>query len=339
MAMMDSPSVPTLNLLSRAPGLYKKRTFFASVENLRRKATLPPISLTNRDYEKFDIPKPIVSTKSYENIEVYAGCTFAGTREVNEDRVVMLTTKLKNSSKTCSYFAIFDGFSGIQTCNYLRDNLHKNILQSPEMLKNPVKAILDGFALTEKRILKSGGKNHDNSGSCALVVLILNEIIYVANLGTSRCILSSLKGFEKTLITNEHNVGNLDEVERIGKLGSSVETIEGSKRLVPGNILVTRCFGCYKTKLENSAIVAVPEIRSTKMKADMDCLVLMSDGIWEVVNKHEISNVIWKIMDRMEGGLMEKVSRVVTQIIKSALDRKSSDNVSVIIIGLNRFIN
>ena len=55
---------------------------------------------------------------------------------------------------------------------------------------DPIKALTLGFAKAEKAILDAQLKNtNDISGSCALVILIVGEMCYVANVGDSRAVL------------------------------------------------------------------------------------------------------------------------------------------------------
>jgi serine/threonine protein phosphatase PrpC len=55
----------------------------------------------------------------------------------------------------------------------------------------------------------------DRSGSCAIVVLIIDEMCYVANVGDSRAIMSSDGGEKIFLLSNDHKPTDDVEIKRI----------------------------------------------------------------------------------------------------------------------------
>jgi protein phosphatase 2C family protein 2/3 len=65
--------------------------------------------------------------------------------------------------------------------------------------------------------MMDGGSNAgpERSGSCANVVLIVNETIYVANVGDSRAILSMDCGSQIAMISRDHKPDDEQEKVRI----------------------------------------------------------------------------------------------------------------------------
>lgn len=71
------------------------------------------------------------------------------------------------------------------------------IVRDPDFPQNPVKAMQRGFEQAEKNFLEYAHNESDvasgsvqRSGSCAIVVLIVGEVAYIANVGDSRAFMS-----------------------------------------------------------------------------------------------------------------------------------------------------
>lgn len=62
----------------------------------------------------------------------------------------------------------------------------------------------------------------DKSGSCAIVVLIVQETCYVANVGDSRAVLSADGGRKTIPLSFDHKPGDEEETERIRKAGGEI---------------------------------------------------------------------------------------------------------------------
>jgi protein phosphatase 2C family protein 2/3 len=133
---------------------------------------------------------PSHSHKSLKYIKGYAANTHQGTvRNYNEDRTTMVlnmnrpNTFKKENWPNCSVFGIYDGHGGSACADYLRDNLHKFVVNDPIFIENPKQAIFRGFEKAENEYLSNFaiGKNRnisDRSGSCALVAFIIGKNYY-----------------------------------------------------------------------------------------------------------------------------------------------------------------
>ena len=88
--------------------------------------------------DKFEYPnldKVKISHKNFGIVEAYSAITTEGlVRNYNEDRVSIILNipKPQNYTKDdwpkCSFFAIYDGHGGANCSDFLRDNLHKNVI-------------------------------------------------------------------------------------------------------------------------------------------------------------------------------------------------------------------
>lgn len=59
----------------------------------------------------------------------------------------------------------------------------------------------------------------DTSGTCAIIVLIINNTCYVANVGDSRAILSQNKGKKIVPLSTDHKPAEANELKRIKQNG------------------------------------------------------------------------------------------------------------------------
>lgn len=177
------------------------------------------------------------STKRTGVVRAYAANTNQGlVRNYNEDRVSIITNLLPPKQRTdvnlqtwpkCSYFGIYDGHGGSYCADYLRDNLHNFVIMESCFPADPKEAIVRGFAKAESTFLekvydKSSNSLRDKSGSCAIVVLIVQDTCYVANVGDSRAVLSCEGGMKHVALSNDHKPGDDQEAKRIKDAGGEI---------------------------------------------------------------------------------------------------------------------
>lgn len=92
-------------------------------------------------------------------------------------------------------FGVYDGHGGSKCAEYLKDILHNNVIMQPEFPGNIKEAIRKGVYKTDEDFLKmaysgKAGTPYNKSGSCCIAILIVNEDIFVINVGDSRAISS-----------------------------------------------------------------------------------------------------------------------------------------------------
>ncbi|MFM7859298.1 MAG: PP2C family serine/threonine-protein phosphatase, partial [Flammeovirgaceae bacterium] len=111
--------------------------------------------------------------------------------------------------------------------DYLRDNLHHFIIKDVNFPLNPKEAIRKGFQAAENEFLTnyaldSFGEIADRSGSCAIVCLIVDNTIYISNVGDSRAVMSSNHGAAVTSLSEDHKPNDENETKRISEAGGRV---------------------------------------------------------------------------------------------------------------------
>jgi len=226
-------------------------------------------------------------------------------RGYNEDRVSIVINIKRKAGWTqprwphCSYFSIFDGHGGSLCADFLKDNLHRFILESSSFPEEPARAIEEGCQKAEHEFCKFALKqtNIDKSGSCALVVLIIDDRIYFGNVGDCRAISSESSGKSFHSLTKDHKPEELSEQERIVRNGGQVSknnflqnykflgSVLGGKlnelpfRVYPGGLSVSRSFGDIMAKDiqfggNPNVLIAKPEISSYRIDRRHDFIFL-----------------------------------------------------------------
>ena len=116
----------------------------------------------------------------------------------------------------------------------------------------------------------------DGCGSTACVALVRKEgshqVLYVANIGDTRCVLSKSGTAERMSI--DHKGDNPDEILRIKSYGGII-----LDNRVGGLLAVTRSFGDHS--LKKSGVISVPHAMKYTLKPFDKFLVIASDGVWD----------------------------------------------------------
>ncbi|CAD8059721.1 unnamed protein product [Paramecium sonneborni] len=292
-------------------------------------------------------------------IKAYAANTNQGLiRDYNEDRVSIILNIVKPQNRQdenwpkCSFFGVYDGHGGSTCADFLRDNLHQFVIKENEFPWNPVAALKKGFEEAETHFLAYALDQYqkgkpERSGSCAIVCLVVGEICYVANVGDSRAVLSSQGGKIVTNLSIDHK----PEAEklRIQKGGGKIyqthglnedgQEIVGPIRVMPGRLSVSRTFGDIEAKLQqfggnSKVVISEPEIKIFKLNQDHDFIVMGSDGIFDKLNSEDVTDIIWKDLKNNDKlNLHSLLSQSVDSVLKEAIYKKSSDNITLLIIA------
>ena len=202
--------------------------------NFKKKASLMTIkSLSDIPYTEY--PKAEYSHKPFYNIAGYGANSYNGkVRSYNEDRTKAIVnfqkTIIANGKKITphiSYFGVFDGHGGKGCSDFLRDNLHNFLFNSQYFPAYPLQAIKEAFIIAENEFYKKAYDSQrnmliDRSGSCALVMLIINDILYAINLGDCRALFSTDSGANLMQITRDHKPNDSIEKVRIERSGAKV---------------------------------------------------------------------------------------------------------------------
>ena len=188
--------------------------------------------LAKLEYKNYPVVE--FSQKPFLNISGYAYNSYHGTRKsYNEDMIKVrynleknyVDTNNKNYKAFISYFAVFDGHGGDGCCKFLKEYLDEYLFNLQFFPINVVESIREAFSTVEEQFRKKAIQNgvlFDKSGSCAVIALIINNVLYIINLGDSRALYSRDGGKQLYQITRDHKPNDPKEKVRIEKAGGKV---------------------------------------------------------------------------------------------------------------------
>lgn len=268
-------------------------------------------------------------------------------RDYNEDKYSILHDKISQSN--VYFYGLYDGHGGARCSEFLRQHLHDFILKDPDITTDPKNVLLRNFTKAENQFIEEAKRsNFDRSGSCALVCLIVRDKCFIANLGDSRAILSSNKGSKVFALSKDHKPIDDAEMNRIIQAGgyvyqnsnyNAVPALLGPHRVFPGRLSVSRTIGDIYAKLPQyggnaNVIIPTPEIKSFRILPEHDFILMCSDGIFDKIDNQKAVECVWECFrENWQVGLQQKCSLACKKLMQLAFERKSTDNVTVIIVS------
>ncbi|XP_047151734.1 protein phosphatase 2C 56-like [Vigna umbellata] len=276
----------------------------------------------------------------------------------------------ENEKQTLAhFFAVYDGHGGLQVANYCQERLHSALIEEIEAAQSSLaetngrddwqdhwkKAFINCFQRVDDEVGGTGASNNGNNsggsessiepvaaetaGSTAVVAILSQTLIIVANCGDSRTVL--YRGKEAMPLSSDHKPNREDERARIEAAGGRVIHWKGYRVL--GVLAMSRSIGDRYLK---PWIIPEPEVNIVRREKNDECLILASDGLWDVMTNEEACEVarkrilLWHKKFGENGatghgeGADPAAQSAAEYLTKLAIHRGSQDNISVIVIDL-----
>ncbi|RDY09544.1 Protein phosphatase 2C 16, partial [Mucuna pruriens] len=260
------------------------------------------------------------------------------------------------SEQTMHFFGVYDGHGGSQVANYCRERMHLALAEEIEFVKEGllVKSAKDDCRDLWKKAFAScflkvdaevGGEVNcepvapETVGSTAVVAIICSSHIIVSNCGDSRAVLC--RGKEPLALSVDHKPNRDDEYERIEAAGGKV--IQWNGHRVFGVLAMSRSIGDRYLK---PWIIPDPEVRYIPRAKDDECLILASDGLWDVMTNEEVCDIarrrilVWHkknglALPSQRGEGIDPAAQAAAEYLSNrALQKGSKDNITVIVVDL-----
>lgn len=261
------------------------------------------------------------------------------------------------SHLTAHFFGVYDGHGGSQVANYCRDRIHAALLEELEIVAESLingtikenncheqwrKAFTNCFVKVDEEVEGKNGQDPvapETVGSTAVVALVCSSHIIVANCGDSRAVLC--RGKDAMALSVDHKPNREDEYARIEASGGKV--IQWNGHRVFGVLAMSRSIGDRYLK---PWIIPDPEVMFIPRAKEDECLILASDGLWDVMTNEEVCEAARKriLMWHKKNGItlssergesIDPASQAAAEYLsKCALQKGTKDNITVIVIDL-----
>ncbi|KAG7981308.1 hypothetical protein I3843_05G226400 [Carya illinoinensis] len=172
-------------------------------------------------------------------------------------------------------------------------------------------------------------------GSTAVVAVVGEEVVVVANCGDCRAVMCS--GGVALALSTDHKPGRPDELNRIESAGGRVVNWNGQRVL--GVLATSRSIGDHYLR---PYVISKPEVTITKRMDKDEFLILASDGLWDVIPNELACRIVKRCLDGKMRSYMQEVenesrpAEAAALLAELALARGSKDNISVIVVELRK---
>ena len=239
-----------------------------------------------------------------------------GRRPDQQDTIAIVN----NYRGSCNehYFGLFDGHGGTVSAEVTANCLHQIIAEHLTNYESSSQFDLNFiFTSSFKYLQRELGKRNVQDGTAANIVYIRNSILYVANAGDARSVLSR-DGIAYAL-SRDHKPENADERERIEELGGFVTE---SKR-VNGVLALSRALGDCDLQ---PPISCEPVVTVTELLPDDNFIIMGCDGLWDMISNEKAVELIQNC---------HSPAAAAVKLRDYAYTLGSTDNISVIVIAIH----
>ena len=169
-------------------------------ENTKISASTLSVSVFKIEYNAF--PEVKHSKTPLGNIVGFGLNSYHGkVKNYNEDKIRVVAQHISqskinpNTKYNVSYFGIFDGDGGNNFCEFLKLNYFDYLTNSTHFRDNPIITKHQAFKKSEENFFKKAldpksKKLADKCGSYALIMLIIDNLLFYINLGDNRALYS-----------------------------------------------------------------------------------------------------------------------------------------------------
>ncbi|CAD5212219.1 unnamed protein product [Bursaphelenchus okinawaensis] len=295
-----------------------------SAEDVQENEVPSKKECSEQEFDKANASKPL---------ECYHA-ELKGERETMEDYFVIQTDfDIGFATARCALVALFDGHAGSKCAEYCSKNLVKilekhvkNAGSSFEAVQKGIKKVfVDTFKQLDDEFLilarRSNRKLKD--GCTATVVLLIDNVLFCANVGDSKAIVARRKEDKCVALslTVDHTALVFEERQRIQKAGGFVK--DGRTM---GISELSRAIG--DEPLKRHGVISTPSVKKITLTSEDQALVVACDGLWKAFTEEEV------LLQLPSEENKETLDKVTSDLASKAVVKGCGDNVTVLLLSL-----
>mmetsp|Transcript_39053 Transcript_39053/g.71104 ORF Transcript_39053/g.71104 Transcript_39053/m.71104 type:complete len:454 (+) Transcript_39053:55-1416(+) len=268
----------------------------------------------------------------------------------------------------CAFFAVYDGFRGLQCVDFISKQFHTRLLKklsantdaaswTDEAVSECLKGVfeeIDGDFLAKFRTA--------NDGATVVVVLVLGVRVFVAWLGNCRCFICNrdADGVPSVALTTENHTPSDAEAERIKEAGGVIVDMgDGFPRLahpgfderirelrraeaqgmgvigkVPNSLAVSRAMGDreFKAVTGKALLIATPGVKCFRLEPSSKLIAVTCGGVSDVMTDEDVMKELLVVRDRSSAAA--NVRAACGAVVSEAYKRGSTENLTIILAAL-----
>lgn len=240
-------------------------------------------------------------------MKVYGLTEVGKQRNINQDYIFYKNESIGNLP---NLFIVADGMGGHKAGDVASrltvDTFVEHVLTTQD--QNPIIIIEEGIQKANKKLVSVSLESEDYTGmgTTMVVATVVNNIVYIANVGDSRIYLinDNIKQ-----ISRDHSL--VEEMVSLGELD------EQNARQHKKKNIITRAIGASKT--------VIPDFFEIECE-EGDKIMLCSDGLTNMIDDLTIKRIVNSQND---------IKKAVSTLIDEANENGGKDNISVVLIQMH----
>jgi len=255
-----------------------------------------------------------------------------------EDRVLatLLRFAVNGQEYQWPLYGVFDGHGGSACCDYLQKHLRKYLVQKftendrdEVSIFNILKLAFVDLGDRYRQLHQYDSECH--AGSTATIALIIDDNLWIANVGDSRAVLN-LNGLAVPLSEDAKPSLTKYQIGVLIRGGRLIHRPDDAPRVkkMKGTLAIARAVGHDEATGINprAKIVKYPIGESSD---NSQHLIIASDGLWDVMSSFQVVEFV------QEHALMGKsCSQIARELVETAYMKGSEDNISALITHIKK---